>query len=322
MLRVQNVAQAEKTYDGTRDVTNAASLITLEDRVVSGDTLGFTATGLYDSAQAAASESGAEQTHSVSYNLAVQNTDYTLADTTATGTGVIHRRGLVITADPASVRAGEAMPAFTGSVSNWASGENGAGDFSFSTEPGVTTMIPGQYAVYGWYNGLTSGNYGQNYTFSQAPANATAFTVELIDPGKEYHENVNPRQQFIPNQTTYSQSSHDGVGGFSKPPTAQVAYLVNQQLVQYAGSADSNTASTGLAGTSLGQNTSLQGAYSAQDTGTVLGSMTIQATDVVNLQGGDRVALEDAEAQTDNKGEIAVITAGDSASISIEQQDA
>ena len=314
VLSVANVAQAEKTYDGNTTVNHAAANITF-DRVLHGDSLGFTATGLYDSAQASHSEQEDEQSHQVTYDLAIHNTDYQLKDATATGTGVIHRRGLVITADPASVRAGEAMPDFTGSVSNWATGEDGSADFTFHTEDGVTTLIPGEYAVYGWYNNLTQGNYGQNYTFAQAPTNAKAFTVELIDPGKEYHENVNPRQQFIPDHTTYSQSSHDGVGGFAKQPEAQVAYLVNQQLVQYA---DNQTNSSNM---QLGQDTSLRGVYTSQNTGTVLGSMSIQATDVVNLQGDNRLDLTDGTttAKQSASGEIAIVHDTD-ASIAIEQE--
>jgi len=316
VLSVANVAQAEKTYDGNATVNNAAANITFGN-VVSGDTLGLTAAGLYDSAQAAHNEQEDEQGHQVTYNLAINNADYKLADATVTGTGVIHRRGLVIKADPASVRAGEAMPSFTGSVSNWATGEDGSSSFAFQTEPEVTTQIPGEYAVYGWYNGATQGNYGQNYTFAQDPANATAFTVELIDPGKEYHENVNPRQQFIPDHTTYSQSSHDGVGGFVKPPEAQVAYMVNQQLVQYAGSQSDNSSAA-----QLGQNTSLQGVYTLQDTGTVLGSMSIQAADVVNLEGDNRLDLTDATTTAEQapSGEIAIVSE-DNASIAIESED-
>jgi hypothetical protein len=87
--------------------------------------------------------------------------------------------------------------------------------------------------------------------------------------------------------------------------------------VQYAGSQSDNSSAA-----QLGQNTSLQGVYTLQDTGTVLGSMSIQAADVVNLEGDNRLDLTDATTTAEQapSGEIAIVSE-DNASIAIESED-
>lgn len=95
----------------------------------------------------------------------------------ATATFTIARKALELVADPVTIVEGEALPSFTGSITGFVEGEglSGTDVLTFGVEG--TPSATGSYAVTGKLNGEASGNYGQNYTFDNAAANATALTI-------------------------------------------------------------------------------------------------------------------------------------------------
>ncbi len=316
-LTIDSVADVTKVYDGTRTVDNtvvsqtqdadgvyhdgdelnhSTAKITI-GRIVNGDDVGFTASGQYDNPYAASSESQDTQEHEVTYNLAITNTDYQLESSTVSGKGYITRRGLTVQAVPADIYAGQDMPSFTGTVTGWLKGESdGSGDFVFraytdatdadgnaETVPLASTQVPGSYAVYGAYNGRFSGNYGQNYRFGQAPANATAFEIQYI-PDKPYRETINP-------------SHHPASGGGISVPKSQ---NVGTDFVKTAQANIAYPTHNGAAAVNLSNDsdTSTSSAYRAytQQGGTTIGTMEIINADVVNLDSSRRVDLDDSTA--------------------------
>ncbi|TDP63543.1 YDG domain-containing protein, partial [Roseateles toxinivorans] len=82
-------------------------------------------------------------------------------------------------ASPVSKSIGDAVPVLSGSVTGFVGGETQqsatSGALSFSSEVEVQTAA-GSYAILG------AGLSAQNYSFVQAPGNATAFTVTGISP--------------------------------------------------------------------------------------------------------------------------------------------
>ena len=265
-------SQIEKTYDGTTSVTSPESYVTIGN-LVDGQSvadLSRTVNGVFSSADAADSENVSETARTVTYTVSINNTNYQLdstgaRSTTTTGTGLIHRRGLMVVATPASILAGEQAPDFSGYVENWANDSDAAGqsDFTFATLPTVDPNVWGSYPVYGYYKGQTAGNYGKNYTFVQSPANETAFTVQLVDAGRHYHETINPKGQVTPDRTIYDQASKDFSNSGNRDPEATLAYTMQTS----AGMKDVNADLDGKAG------------YD--------GNIAITGGDVVNLAGGD-----------------------------------
>lgn len=219
-LTGMTVNDASKTYDGTTDVIDAANNIRF-DNVVKGDRINLIVNGTYDNANASSAEdSDSLIDHNVGYTIGLgtggdsQNYELDTNDTTATGKGEIKRRELLVTADKKDVRVGDAMPSFTGRVDGWVAGEENSSDFIFKTADNADTTKPNTYPVYGWYTNekgddVTEGNYGLNYYIKQAPSNTTAFEVELVDPGREYHESLSPKTQFRPDNTAYNQAAMD-----------------------------------------------------------------------------------------------------------------
>ena len=265
-------SQIEKTYDGTTSVTSPESYVTIGN-LADGQSvadLSRTVNGVFSSADAADSEDVSETARTVTYTVSINNTNYQLdstgaRSTTTTGTGLIHRRGLMVVATPASILAGEQAPDFSGYVENWANDSDAAGqsDFTFATLPTVDPNVWGSYPVYGYYKGQTAGNYGKNYTFAQSPANETAFTVQLVDAGRHYHETINPKGQVTPDRTIYDQASKDFSNSGNRDPEAALAYTMQTS----AGMKDVNADLDGKAG------------YD--------GNIAITGGDVVNLAGGD-----------------------------------
>ncbi len=228
LLTVTDVARADKEYDGTAGVKNAADNIVLDDRIIAGDTIGLHVSGTYDNENAAASErTDALLNHDVSYKLRLDNANYQLDTTEIAGKGTIRRKGLTVVATPQSIKVGEEIPAFTGSVNGLLAKDSGLADgFTFApkaTEK-ISNAVPGTYGVYGWYKGRLSGNLDKNYVFSQSPANDEAFQVDIVDPGREYHDTVNPKGQFRPDMTAYQQSSEDRFGGFNAGSRTALEY--------------------------------------------------------------------------------------------------
>ena len=170
------VADTSKVYDGTTNATANGNLT----GVIAGDTLTVTATGNYDDKNVGTGKT-------VNYTgFALSGSEagnYNLTTTAATGTGTITRKALSLVATPQTITEGEATPTFTGSVTGFVTGEGlGANDtLSFALDNPEAAAV-GSYKVTGTLSidgaaPLTSGDYGDNYTFANAAANATAFTI-------------------------------------------------------------------------------------------------------------------------------------------------
>ena len=104
--------------------------------------------------------------------------NYSIA-TTATGNGTIGRKALELVADPASTEYGDYNPAsFTGRVDGFVAGESVSNGDSLQfalSDPSASAV--GSYGITGTINGSSSGDYGLNYTFTNAASNANAFTI-------------------------------------------------------------------------------------------------------------------------------------------------
>lgn len=279
-----------KTYDGT--VNADKSNVRIDDTsasILAKDGLAVGVRAEYDGKDAAASE--ADDTllsHSVTYTLTLDNPNYKLERPELRGSGTIRRQELDIVAEPITVRAGEPLPVFGGQVNGLASGEEDlAGSFAFRTMPEVTTSAPGVYAVYGWYQDRTAGNFGQNYTFSQNPANEEAFTVSLIDPGREYHDTVNPKTQFRPDDTSYRQSSLDHRNHFEGRPDAALEYRDGQGRVM-------GTEPIGVTG--------VYGPDSGETRSQTIGRIGISRGSVINLEHAD--VANAASVRVENQGQV------------------
>ncbi|MBR1760157.1 MAG: filamentous hemagglutinin N-terminal domain-containing protein [Schwartzia sp.] len=98
--------------------------------------------------------------------------------------GTITRKALELVATPQTITEGEATPTtWSGSVTGFVENEglDGGDTLSFALDnPAAATA--GSYAVTGTLNGSASGDYGTNYTFSNAAANTTAFTIKAYTP--------------------------------------------------------------------------------------------------------------------------------------------
>ena len=112
-------------------------------------------------------------TYIVYYEVSMEG----LTSVTGSANVEITRKALELVADPKTIIEGEALPDFTGSITGFVTGESlGDADvLTFSVEGPPSTE--GEYAVTGKLNNEASGNYGKNYTFDNAAANETAFTI-------------------------------------------------------------------------------------------------------------------------------------------------
>ncbi len=308
LLTVTDVTRADKTYDGTDGVLNAAGNIVLDDRIIKGDNIGLKVSGVYtDGADAAAGEdTDALLDHDVSYTLSLDNTNYQLDKTSAAGKGTIRRKGLDIVAEPQKINVGETIPPFTGSVLGLEEKDSNLADaFTFAPkdEKEISNSIPGKYGVYGWYKGKTAGNVGQNYIFSQNPANEEAFIVNLVDPGREYHDTVNPKSQFRPDQTAYQQSSLDDVSAFGGMAKAALEYRDTKGTVLGITTISSGDVHELEAGGNIseGLDGDLNEIRSMDNRGR-LAKIGITGSDVVNMENVDAGSV--ANIQVDSQGEI------------------
>ena len=104
--------------------------------------------------------------------------NYTIART-LTGKGTINRKALELVADPASTEYGDYNPAsFTGRVDGFVTGESVSnGDTLLFALSDPSASAVGSYGITGTINGSSSGDYGLNYTFTNAASNANAFTI-------------------------------------------------------------------------------------------------------------------------------------------------
>ena len=256
---------------------NAVANVSMSN-VVNGDSIGLTATAVYDNPNAGKSEDTDElQEHQVTYTLSLANPNYQLETDTLTGTGTISRKGLTIVATPASVNMGEPLPQFTGTVEGLVPADSSlASSFTFATLPDVNTSnVTGAqtpYPIYGWYrNSYEGGNFGLNYTYSQDPANETAFTVNYINT-----DMGNPDLKPTPTHDVYQQVAKDVTSGFGGNNAASLQYV------------DKN-------GKVLATETIGSGTIAAGET---MDGLTVQGTDLANIGivGGDIVNLEGADA--------------------------
>ena len=175
-LTVGTVAAQSKTYDGTT-AADASKFGAALAGTIAGDSVTAAAAG------ASYNDKNVTGANAVGYTgLALRGADaanYSLAATTAQGTGTITHRELTLTAAPHSIVQGEPLPSFTGRADGFADGEDervfGADGLTF--ESAVTnTDTPGSYGVTGRVGGVTDGVLG-NYRIRQAADNATAFTI-------------------------------------------------------------------------------------------------------------------------------------------------
>jgi hypothetical protein len=140
---------------------------------VNGDTLASATTGILAFASTATLGSGAGSFAITGSGLSAVN--YVFAQNPANATALtITPATLTFTANPASRAFGIANPVFRGTVTGFVNGDTMAsattGTLVF-TSPATSQSPAGSYAING------SGLNAANYTFVQAPANATALTI-------------------------------------------------------------------------------------------------------------------------------------------------
>jgi hypothetical protein len=166
-------ADISKIYDGTTNAIPGAGTLT---GVIAADEgkVSVSAAAAYDEKNA-----GSRIVNYTGVTLSgAEANNYSVA-ATATGKGKIGRKALELVADPASTQEGDYNPAtFTGRVTGFVTGEgieNGDTLRFALSDPSVSAV--GSYAVIGTINGKASGNYGLNYSFTNAASNANAFEI-------------------------------------------------------------------------------------------------------------------------------------------------
>jgi hypothetical protein len=146
--------------------------------IISGDDVSLNESSI----TAAYEDKNAGDGKTVNYSgLALSGADaknYSLS-ASATGTGTINRKVLELVADSVTIQEGYPLPAtFTGSVTGFVAGENiDSGDTLLFALSNPSATAVGSYGITGTLNGSASGNYGLNYTFSNAASNANAFVI-------------------------------------------------------------------------------------------------------------------------------------------------
>lgn len=173
-LTVVNSLAHDKVYDGTQSATiTGGSLV----GVISGDAVTLGQSGFF--------QSGSLPTKNVGSGLTVVATDTLVGADSANYlltqpgglTASIGPATLTYTAQPSQVLVGGLVPTLTGTVDGFVTGDTQAnatfGTATFSARAPLFTLT-GHYPVDG--SGLTS----TNYTFVQAPGNATALNVVPI----------------------------------------------------------------------------------------------------------------------------------------------
>ena len=177
-ISVENYSRA---YDGTTDATGA-TLKTVSGQLFAGDSMsGGTKTF-----------TGGEDVKNVGADKTITVADVTINDgnggenynvTYQNGIGEITRKALSLVANPVSITEGAATPtAFSGTLTGFAEGEGLAEGDSYAFNLSGTPTAVGKYAITGTLSigggdSAESGDYGTNYTFANAAANATAFTI-------------------------------------------------------------------------------------------------------------------------------------------------
>lgn len=258
------IADASKEYDGTTFVKDAINNIKATN-VIGDDNINLVVKkAWYDDKNAGISEDTDElKYHDVSYAISINNDNYQLTKDTLAGHGTITRAAVTVKANPQEFRLGEKLPdtyngQFYGVVD--ADKNKMEQDFSFKLaedEKDSTDVRYDIYPVWGWYNNRTSGNYGQNYTFTQDSTNKTAVKVTrallpdaniVVDPDhnktagdvtNEVIKDVAKDIKFTPDNTSYQQASGDGANNLKLTGSTAIEYRdINGNLIANIGTGE------------------------------------------------------------------------------------
>lgn len=258
------IADASKEYDGTTAVKDAINNIKATN-VIGDDNINLVVKkAWYDDKNAGISEDTNElKYHDVSYAISINNDNYQLTKDTLAGHGTIMRAAVTVKANPQEFRLGEKLPdtyngQFYGVVD--ADKNKMEQDFSFKLaedEKDSTDVRYDIYPVWGWYNNRTSGNYGQNYTFTQDGTNKTAVKVTrallpdasiVVDPDhnktagdvtNEVIKDVAKDIKFTPDNTSYQQASGDGANNLKLTGSTAIEYRdINGNLIANIGTGE------------------------------------------------------------------------------------
>ena len=167
-------ADISKIYDGTTNATPGAGTLTGVIAADEGKVNVSATDASYDEKNA-----GNRTVNYTGVTLSgAEAGNYSIA-TTATGNGTIGRKALELVADPASTEYGDYNPAsFTGRVDGFVAGESVSNGDSLQfalSDPSASAV--GSYGITGTINGSSSGDYGLNYSFTNAASNANAFVI-------------------------------------------------------------------------------------------------------------------------------------------------
>lgn len=258
------IADASKEYDGTTAVKDAINNIKATN-VIGDDNINLVVKkAWYDDKNAGISEDTDKlKYHDVSYAIGINNDNYQLTKDTLAGHGTITRAAVTVKANPQEFRLGEKLPdtyngQFYGVVD--ADKNKMEQDFSFKLaedEKDSTDVRYDIYPVWGWYNNRTSGNYGQNYTFTQDGTNKTAVKVTrallpdasiVVDPDhnktagdvtNEVIKDVAKDIKFTPDNTSYQQASGDGANNLKLTGSTAIEYRdINGNLIANIGTGE------------------------------------------------------------------------------------
>ena len=205
---VRSGASFDRTYDSTKNAQLGQDYQLTG--MVSGDSLGLTANGSYESADAGS--------HTVSFDgLHLTGGDagnYVLRTNALTGSGRIDRATLVLTAAPVTIQQGQPVPGlFQGTLSGFQgsdalqTGDTVTWAMEGQTGAAQGNMAPGYYGVSGYLNGKSSGDYGKNYRFVQNGQNSRAFCIMAPMGDTEYRNALAPLAQLSGNDPEHR--SHD-----------------------------------------------------------------------------------------------------------------
>lgn len=243
------IADASKEYDGTTAVKYAINNIKATN-VIGDDNINLVVKkAWYDDKNAGISEDTDElKYHDVSYAISINNDNYQLTKDTLAGHGTITRAAVTVKANPQEFRLGEKLPdTYNGQIYGAVDAVKNQmeQDFSFKLaedEKDSTDVRYDIYPVWGWYNNRTSGNYGQNYTFTQDSTNKTAVKVTrallpdaniVVDPDHnktagdvtdEVIKDVAKDIKFTPDNTSYQQASGDGANNLKLTGSTAIEY--------------------------------------------------------------------------------------------------
>lgn len=258
------ITDASKEYDGKTAVKDAINNIKATN-VIGDDNINLVVKkAWYDDKNAGISEDTDKlKYHDVSYAISINNDNYQLTKDTLAGHGTITRAAVTVKANPQEFRLGEKLPdtyngQFYGVVD--ADKNQMEQDFSFKLaedEKDSTDVRYDIYPVWGWYNNRTSGNYGQNYTFTQDSTNKTAVKVTrallpdaniVVDPDhnktagdvtNEVIKDVAKDIKFTPDNTSYQQASGDGANNLKLTGSTAIEYRdINGNLIANIGTGE------------------------------------------------------------------------------------